>query len=236
MMIKTQLERHENSILKQENDKLRIENISMKEAMRNPICETCGSPAILGEVPIEQHHLMIENARLKDELSRLGILASKFLGRNNGSMPPTMCSSKLDLAVGRNEFCGLNSMDPAMPLGLDFGRMSNAFSVMPPPPTMNTLSFDAPFDKSLFLELALAGMDELIKLAQLDSPLWLRSLEGNGESLNIDEYTKTFSPCIGVKPGHFVTEGTRATGSVMINSMALVETLMDAVISSIFYQ
>ncbi|KAI3458182.1 hypothetical protein Pfo_014845 [Paulownia fortunei] len=226
--MKTQLERHENSILKQENDKLRIENIAMKEAMRNPICENCGSPAILGEIPIEQHHLMIENARLKDELNRLGILASKFLSRTTGSMPPIMCNSKLDL-VGRNGFCGLNSMDPAMPLRLDFGnRVSNAFPVMPPNgPAMSMMSADAPFDKSLFLELALAGMDELIKLVQLDSPLWFRSLEGNGESLNLDEYTKSFSPCIGVKPSHFVTEATRATGTVIINGMALVETLMD---------
>lgn len=222
-------------MLKQENDKLRIENIAMKEAMRNPICENCGSPAILGEISIEQHHLMIENARLKDELNRLGILASKFLSRGNGSMPQIMCNSKLDLSVGRNEFCGLNSVDSVMPLGLDYGnRVSNAFPVMPPNgPPMSMMTFNAPFDKSLLLELALAGMDELIKLAQLDSPLWLRSLEGNGESLNLEEYTKTFSPCIGVKPSHFVTEATRATGNVIINSMALVETLMDVVISSI---
>lgn len=228
--MKTQLERHENSILKQENDKLRIENIAMKDAMRSPMCDNCGSPAILGEVPIEQHHLMIENARLKDELTRLRHLATKFLGRNNGSTPPIMSNSKLDLSVGRNGFCGLNSVDPGIPLGLDFGsRMPNAFSVMPPNgPALNMMNVSAPFDKSFFLELALAGMDELIKLAQIDSPLWFRNLEGNGESLNLEEYTKMFSPCIGVKPSHFVTEATRATGNVMINGMGLVEALMDA--------
>ncbi|KAL8124236.1 hypothetical protein AgCh_012031 [Apium graveolens] len=40
--MKTQLEHHENLILKQENDKLRIENITIKEAMRNPICSGYG--------------------------------------------------------------------------------------------------------------------------------------------------------------------------------------------------
>ncbi|KAL7146370.1 hypothetical protein ABFS83_06G036200 [Erythranthe nasuta] len=219
--MKTQLERHENSILKQENEKLRIENMTMKEAMRNPTCETCGSQAILGEVPIEHHHLMIENARLKDELSRLGILASKFLTRSNNG-------SNLELAVGRNEFSGFNSMDnpsTMMPsLGLDFfsDRVSNSFPVMPP-----QMSVDAPFDKSVFLELALAATDELIKLAQVDSPLWVRNLEGNRESLNLEEYAKTFPPCIGVKPAHFVTEATRASENVMINSTELIETLMD---------
>ncbi|KAL6514289.1 hypothetical protein OROMI_034352 [Orobanche minor] len=216
--MKTQLERHENSILKQENDKLRIENITMKEAMRNPICENCGCQAILGEIPIEQHHLMIENARLKDELNRLGILASKFLSSTNNIPVP-----KLDLAVGRNyDFSGLNPIDPSMSLGLDFGnyKMPNTFHV-------NMMSGDGHFDKSLFLELAIAGMEELIKLAQVDSPLWFRSLEGTGESLNLEEYAKTFNPCIGKKPSHFETEATRATDTVMINGLALVETLMD---------
>lgn len=203
----------------------------MKEAMRSPMCENCGSPAILGEVPIEQHHLMIENARLKDELKMFRVLSSKFLGGADGSMP----NSKLDLSVGMNGFCGLNSMDGGMPLGLDFGnRVSNPFPVMSHNgPGMSMMSLNAPYDKSLFIELAMAAMDELIKLAQLGSPLWFKSAEGNGESLNLDEYMKMFSPCIGVKPSHFVTEATRATGNVIINMATLVETLMDAVIFQI---
>ncbi|KAG0486071.1 hypothetical protein HPP92_008166 [Vanilla planifolia] len=48
--MKTQIERHENSILRAENDKLRAENLTIREAMRNPLCGTCGSPAMLGEV------------------------------------------------------------------------------------------------------------------------------------------------------------------------------------------
>ncbi|KAL6554642.1 hypothetical protein OROHE_007381 [Orobanche hederae] len=209
--MKTQLERHENSILKQENDKLRIENITMNEAMRNPICDNCGCPAILGEILMEHHHLMIENARLKDELDRLGILASKFLTRSSPHMPP--------------------KLDPSMSLGLDdFGnnKMSNHFSVNMTMMMMMS-GGDAHFDKSLFLELALAGTDELLKLAEVDSPLWFRSSGKTGESLNLEEYAKTLTthPCIGEKPHHFVTEATRATCTLMINAVTLVETLMD---------
>ncbi|KAL5214737.1 hypothetical protein ABZP36_003889 [Zizania latifolia] len=72
-----QLERHENALLKQENDKLRSENQSIREAMRNPVCGGCGSPAMLGELSLEEHHLRVENARLKDELSRVCALAAK---------------------------------------------------------------------------------------------------------------------------------------------------------------
>lgn len=234
-MVKTQLERHENSILKQENDKLRIENLAMKEAVRNPICDNCGSPAILGEISMEQHHLMIENARLKDELSRLSILASKFFGGNSGSMPPAVWNPKLELDVGQNGIGGLHSMNPGLPLGLDFGnRVSNAFLAVPQNGTsMGMINADAASDKSLFLEFALVAMDELMKLAQLDSPLWFGSLEGSGQSLNLEDYTKTFSPCVGIKPSHFVTEATRAIGTVIINPMALVEALMNAVFSCV---
>ncbi|PQM36769.1 homeobox-leucine zipper protein ANTHOCYANINLESS 2 isoform X2 [Prunus yedoensis var. nudiflora] len=83
-------------------------------------------------------------------------------------------------------------------------------------------------ERSMFLELALAAMDELVKLAQTDEPLWLRSLEGGREVLNHEEYMRSFTPCIGLKPNGFVTEASRETGMVIINSLALVETLMES--------
>ncbi|KAL3615625.1 Homeobox-leucine zipper protein ANTHOCYANINLESS 2 [Castilleja foliolosa] len=90
--MKTQLERHENSILRQENDKLRAENMSIKDAMRNPICTNCGGPAMIGEISLEEQHLRIENARIKDELDRVCALAGKFLGR---PVPSPMPNSSL---------------------------------------------------------------------------------------------------------------------------------------------
>ncbi|KAL0428924.1 UNVERIFIED_CONTAM: Homeobox-leucine zipper protein ANTHOCYANINLESS 2 [Sesamum radiatum] len=125
--MKTQLERHENSILRQENDKLRAENLSIREAMRNPICTNCGGPAIIGEISLEEQHLRIENARLKDELDRVCALAGKFLGRPipslAASMAAPMPNSSLELGVGSNGFGGLNTIPSTMPLVVpsDFG-------------------------------------------------------------------------------------------------------------------
>ncbi|PKI33870.1 hypothetical protein CRG98_045741 [Punica granatum] len=62
---RTQLERHDNSLFRQENDKLQAENMSLRDAMRNPICTNCVCPAIIGEISLEEQHLRIENARLK---------------------------------------------------------------------------------------------------------------------------------------------------------------------------
>ncbi|CAM8977386.1 unnamed protein product [Rhodiola kirilowii] len=231
--MKTQLERHENSMLRSENDKLRAENMSIRDAMRNPMCTNCGGPAIIGDISIEEQQLRIENARLKDELDRVCGLASKFLGRPVSSLASTsmtMPSSSLELGVGNSN--GFASINASLPLGTDFmgGIMSPADVVPSSRSTLTTgvMGVDRSFERSLFLELALAAMNELVKLAQTDEPLWLRSLEGGREVLNHEEYERTFTPCIGMKPNGFVTEASRETGTVIINSLALVETLMDS--------
>ncbi|XP_038681187.1 homeobox-leucine zipper protein ANTHOCYANINLESS 2-like isoform X1 [Tripterygium wilfordii] len=235
--MKTQLERHENSLLRQENDKLRAENMSIRDAMRNPICTNCGGPAVIGEISIEEQHLRIENARLKDELDRVCGLAGKFLGRPVSSLASSMASlmpnSSLELGVGvgSNGFGGLSSTTVAttLPLGPDFGTgISNSALAVVPQSRTDVTGLDRSVERSMVLELALAAMDELVKMAQTDEPLWIRSVEGGKEMLNQEEYMRSFTPCIGLKPNGFVTEASRETGVVIINSLALVETLMDS--------
>ncbi|GAV72495.1 Homeobox domain-containing protein/START domain-containing protein [Cephalotus follicularis] len=226
--MKTQLERHENILLRQENEKLQAENDFLKQAMRSPACTTCGGQAIPGDISYEQHQLRIENARLKDELNRICALANKFLGKPLTSSPspisPTCLNSNLELAVGRNGFGGVSTAATTLPMGLDFGDGA----IMPMmKPMMGVTSKDLQFDRSMLIDLALAAMDELFKMAHTDNPLWIKSFDEGKEVLNLEEYTRTFSPCIGMKPGGFVTEATRDTGLVIINSLALVETMMD---------
>ncbi|CAI9770235.1 unnamed protein product [Fraxinus pennsylvanica] len=227
--MKTQLERHENLILRQENDQLRAENMSIREATRNPICTNCGSPAIIGEISLEEQHLRIENGRLKDELDRVCVLAGKVLGcpisSAVNSMGQPLPNSSLELGVGNSGFGGIATIPETLPLGPpDFGvGISSPLPVVPPTKaTMNVI----PIERSMYSELALAAMDELVKMAQNDEPLWLGSLEGGREILNHVEYARIFTPVIGMKPKGFVTEASRATGMVIINSLALVETLM----------
>ncbi|RID43165.1 hypothetical protein BRARA_I00043 [Brassica rapa] len=206
--MKTQLERHENALLRQENDKLRAENMSIREAMRNPTCNICGGPAMLGEVSIEEHHLRIENARLKDELDRVFNLTGKFLGH-----PQNNHTSSLELGVGTNN----NGGNFAFPQDFNGGG-----GCLPPqlPAVVNGVD-----QRSVLLELALTAMDELVKLAQSDEQLWIKSLDGERDELNHEEYMRTFSSA---KPNGLVTEASRTSGMVIINSLALVETLMDS--------
>lgn len=213
--------------------------MSIRDAMRNPICSNCGGPAIIGEISLEEQHLRIENARLKDELERVCALAGKFLGRPISSLAcsiaPPLPSSTLELGVGTNGFGNLSTVSTTMPLGPDFGGgLSGPLPVVSSPATnrQTTGLVDRSIERSMYLELALAAMDELVKMAQTDEPLWMRSLEGSGrEILNREEYMRTFTPCIGMKPNGFVSEASRETGVVIINSLALVETLMEWVIT-----
>ncbi|KAG5042000.1 hypothetical protein JHK87_005915 [Glycine soja] len=165
--MKTQLERHENTLLRQENDKLRAENMSIRDAMRNPMCSNCGGLAIIGEISLEEQHLRIENARLKDELDRVCALAGKFLGRPVSSLP------SLELGMGGNGFAGMPAA--TLPLAQDFAMgmsvsMNNNALAMVSPPTSTrpaTAGFDRSVERSMFLELALAAMDELNRWAEM---------------------------------------------------------------------
>ncbi|CAL9130598.1 unnamed protein product [Musa acuminata var. zebrina] len=237
--MKTHLERHENTILRQENDKLRAENLSIRDAMRNPICCNCGSPAVLGEISLEEQHLRIENARLKDELDRVCALAGKFLGKPASPLAsplplPMLPNSSLELAVGTNSFAGLGSVATStLPPFTDFtpAASSPVGTFVTPAQVVGagaTGAVDKEQERFAFLELALAAMDELVKMAQMEEPLWIPGLEAGSDALNYDEYYRCFSGCIGARPTGFVSEATRETAVIVINSPALVETLMDA--------
>uniref|UniRef100_M4CL48 Uncharacterized protein n=1 Tax=Brassica campestris TaxID=3711 RepID=M4CL48_BRACM len=226
--MKTQIERHENSLLRQENDKLRAENMSVREAMRNPMCGHCGASAVLGEISLEEHQLRIENSRLKDELDRLCALAGKFINRSDDAGSHQLPNSTLKLGVGsRNVDAGggFTLLHPAFEIS-----SSHFYSGLSAPVnrTGTDIASGGVDEKSFYLELAVFAMDELVKMAQTSEPLWIQSSKGKREMLNREEYDKSFRPCLGPKPGGFVSEASKEVGMVIINSLALVETLMDS--------
>ncbi|OEL19782.1 Homeobox-leucine zipper protein ROC6 [Dichanthelium oligosanthes] len=241
--MKTQIERHENALLRQENDKLRAENMTIREAMRNPICASCGGAAVLGEVSLEEQHLRIENARLKDELDRVCALAGKFLGRpiSSGSPMSLQGCSGLELGVGTNGAFGLGPLGASalqplpdlMGAGLP-GPVGSAAMRLPAgigglDGTMHGAADG--IDRTVLLELGLAAMEELMKVSQMDEPLWLPTgPDGGGgfDTLNFDEYSRAFARVFGPSPAGYVSEATREAGVAITSSVDLVDSLMDA--------
>lgn len=233
--LQTQIERHENALLRQENDKLRADNMTIREAMRNPICANCGGAAVLGEVSLEEQHLRIENARLKDELDRVCALAGKFLGRpvSSGSPVSSSLHSGLELGVGStNGFGGPSALPPIIPDLLALPGPVGSSSALRLPAGLEMPGGGAAdgVDRGVLLELGLAAMEELVKLSQMDEPLWLPAAAGSGfETLNFDEYHRAFARVLGPSPAGFVSEATREAGVAITSSVDLVDSLMDAV-------
>ncbi|KAJ9689624.1 hypothetical protein PVL29_012362 [Vitis rotundifolia] len=211
--MKAQHERHENSNLRAENEKLRAENIRYKEALSNATCPHCGGPASIGEMSFDEQHLRIENARLRDEIDRISGIAAKYVGKPMVSYPhlSTHTSSRsLDLGVGN--FGAQSGIGGDMYGGGDLLR---------------SVSLPTEADKPMIVELAVAAMEELIRMAQAGEPLWIPTSDNSTEILSEDEYLRTFPRGIGPKPLGLKSEASRETAVVIMNHISLVEILMD---------
>ncbi|KAI3518904.1 hypothetical protein L1887_07793 [Cichorium endivia] len=207
-ILETQTDRHDNIILKQENENLRLENIAMKEALRNTICKKCGGPTFQVDRSSVEQNLMIENARLKEELSRITRVIRQLSGKPSSSLP-----SPLPHGPANPNNIATESL--AVPASRsEIGAAAGGINI--------------PEKPSRYLELASSAMDELMKLGQVNAPLWNRNMETGGETLNFNEYVRSFPPLLGTKPLRFISEASRATGVVSLRSVDLVESLLNA--------
>lgn len=68
VQIQAQHERADNCSLRAENDKIRCENIAIREALKNIICPSCGGPPLHEDSYFDDQKLRLENAQLKEEV------------------------------------------------------------------------------------------------------------------------------------------------------------------------
>nr|XP_043619227.1 homeobox-leucine zipper protein MERISTEM L1-like isoform X2 [Erigeron canadensis]XP_043619229.1 homeobox-leucine zipper protein MERISTEM L1-like isoform X2 [Erigeron canadensis] len=212
--MKAQHERLDNTQLRNENEKLRAENIRYKEALANATCPNCGGPAAIGEMSFDEQHLRIENARLREEIDRISGIAAKYVGKPTLNYPDVSChgaSRSLDLPMAN--FSPQQGM-----VGEMFGADDFLRSMAGPSET----------EKPIIVELAVTAMEELIRMAQVGEPLWVQTTDNSShETLNEDEYLNSFPGGIGPKPMGLKSEASRESKVVIMNHMTLVEILMD---------
>lgn len=96
-------------------------------------------------------------------------------------------------------------------------------------PSMQTSSVTEP-EKSLMIELAMNAMDELVRVAQTNEPLWVKNVNDNSrEILSLETYAKIFPRAAEPKGFNVREEATRDSGLVIINGNTLVDIFMDVV-------
>ncbi|KAG2712240.1 hypothetical protein I3843_04G107100 [Carya illinoinensis] len=211
--MKTQHERHENTQLRTENEKLRADNMRYRDALSNASCPNCGGPTAIGEMSFDEHHLRLENARLREEIDRISAIAAKYVGKpvvNYPLLSPPAPPRPLELGVGT--FGG-------QPTGIG-GEMYGAGDLL------RSISAPTEADKPMIIELAVAAMEELVRMAQMGEPLWMTNLDGTS-TLHEEEYIRTFPRGIGPRPTSFKCEASRETAVVIMNHINLIEILMD---------
>ncbi|XP_076883188.1 homeobox-leucine zipper protein ANTHOCYANINLESS 2-like [Bidens hawaiensis] len=208
---KAQMERDESISLKKENEKLKLEILALKEAIKNPICSKCGAQATILDSSIEQQKLKIENERLKEKLSR----ATRALNNTLGT-PSTLSSSLPNKMTSSNDI----NMEE-----LTEGSSSN--NIISPMESQSQIRNEIDIQRNVYLEQASRAMEEILRLGLVNAPLWKRNKECGGETLELVEYVKAFTPCLGTKPPGFVSEATRASNVVPISGSTLVEALLN---------
>ena len=126
----------------------------------------------------------------------------------------------------------LSSLVPSRPLDIgvgNYGAQSGMVGEMYGGTDLfRSLTVPTEADKPMIVELAVAAMEELTRLAQAGEPLWIPN-EHSMEILNEEEYLRIFPRGIGPKPLGLRSEASRESVVVIMNHVNLVEILMDVV-------
>ncbi|CAL5406333.1 unnamed protein product [Camellia sinensis] len=213
--IKMRNERIVNTQLRNNNEKLRAENILYKEALSNSFCPSCGSQADLGHISLEEYNLRLENARLQKEVDEMSTIAANYVGKpllDQVMSPPLSPGSFENEVLGGQPSAGEGELLLSAPGDL-FGSNCG--------PTSEH------YEKQMIFKMAVAAMEEFTVMVQIGDPLWIPGIDSNSFVLNEDEYLRMFPRAVGLKAPDFKREASRGAAIVLMPSINIVEILMD---------
>lgn len=93
------------------------------------------------------------------------------------------------------------------------------------------LNENAEMESALMKDIAASAMEELVKLFQIEKPIWIKSPTNGRYLLNRDNYDKMFPKAKHFKNSHARVESSKDSGVVHISAAHLVDMFLDSVSS-----
>ncbi|CDP11792.1 unnamed protein product [Coffea canephora] len=213
----THLERAENARLKVENDKLRAENVKCKEVLSRACCLTCDVAQATADVSLDDNQLRVENSKLKEKIANLTGLIARYVGNKHCADNTSALSSAIPSS----------STEPQWVASLRGGQQDITQEFVLDEALFKSLARPIGIDKPKAIEVVISAMEELIRMAEIEFPLWVSTADNRSYSLNEDAYYNLFPTAIGLKPVGFKVEASKGSDVVLMNHMNLVEVFMD---------
>ncbi|KAI5070039.1 hypothetical protein GOP47_0014382 [Adiantum capillus-veneris] len=218
--LKSENSRRENTLMKDENDRLRAENLMLRHAMENAMCPCCGGPVSM-QKSFELQQIKLNNASMKDQLERYYGLGSTLLSDKRAATggisslnrhASTSVGGDYEIQIGGN-------------LGVfQKSRRHNAQKHLLPVTSDELMVIE----KDMIAELALVALEELITMTCSNEPLWAISPSTHKEVLNFDEYLRQFPRGIGPLRDGYQSEASRETSMVTADAHFVVESFLNA--------
>ncbi|XP_042460251.1 homeobox-leucine zipper protein ROC8-like [Zingiber officinale] len=216
-LMKAHNEKSDNCTLRADNDRIRSENVKMKERLRKTLCNTCCQNNPAGANPyFDEQKLRMENARLKEEVDRVANITSKYFGRpSTHHLPLPQQDPILQSEDTLENFITPSVVDQDLP--------GNNPTLGIPYPFQQILDHDKPF----LMNLASNAMEEVIQLLQSNEPFWIKSTSDGREVLQLQAYQMSF-PKSHQSDSGTRTEASRDSSIVMMSGRMLVDAFMNS--------
>ncbi|OIV94163.1 hypothetical protein TanjilG_13780 [Lupinus angustifolius] len=235
--LKTQHERQDNSALKAGNDRIRRENVAIRESLKKLTCPNCGPPINEDSYYADQK-MRLENVHLKEKLDTMSNFVSKYTGKPFSSLPPILAIniSPINVSMGTstigkqqrffdgggNGGAGGSISSLGTNLRQETSTSCNATPYLPPPGSLSGI------DEPLMSTIATIAFEEFMRLLHTNEPLWLMSPTDGRDVLNFETYERMFpTENTRLMNRNVRVEASRDSAFVMMKSSTLAEKFMD---------
>ncbi|CAN1267339.1 Homeobox-leucine zipper protein HDG1 [Linum perenne] len=248
--MKSQLERHENILLRKQNDKLTAENAVLRQNVTEPTpiaFENEQHRAEVARLNEKVDRLNEQVARLNEvvvglneEVARLNALTNRYNRPLISPSATTLAATAPTLNQNNNQnhhHHNNNKRNPVEP-NLDRNNDRNTTTTTNKrnpaglgidTPTKNlrpVVLSSSRYNWEVYRQYIHRAMSEVMSMTHMGEPLWVKKSDGE-EVLNLKDYHRMFAYGLMESEVEFVTEATRASDIVCTNGMALVEIMMN---------